>query len=364
MKSFKKIALGMVAAMAMGMLVATPASAATTTLTVGGSAPATAGTTAATAIALPVPADNSVDSADALKIAITGLDTGTVVSAVSTNGKIVTALSTVSAPVTASAGSTSASISTGTGTTADLYVFTTSVAAGTVAVTIAGNVTTYYFNGTAGALNTIALDASTSGAAGTVYTATVRGYDVFGNAKGGASISLQYVTPSASTTYALTTDTAIATIGSKTQDVTLPASGTVTLIATATVATAVTGLSAPLGVVVKTATVRDLASELAAKNSELATATAQLIAEKAAKATVDAALITANAEIAKLKAEAVSAKLASDSATATALAAKDAEIATLKAENAKALAALKKAFNALATKWNKANPKAKVTLVK
>ena len=75
-------------------------------------------------------------------------------------------------------------------------------------------------------------------------------------------------------------------------------------------------------------------------------------------------LATANAEIAKLKAEAVTAKLTSDSATATAIAAKDAEIAKLKADNATALAALKKAFNTLAAKWNKANPKAKVTLVK
>ena len=120
------------------------------------------------------------------------------ISAVSTNGKIVTSLA---APVTASAGSASASVNTGTGTTADFYVFTTSTAAGTVAVTVGANTTTYYFNGTAGALNTIALSAPTSGAAGTVQTITVSGYDVFGNAKGGASISLQYITPTASTTY-------------------------------------------------------------------------------------------------------------------------------------------------------------------
>ena len=365
MNSFKKIALGMVAAITLGTLVATPASAAvSTTLTVGGSAPATAGTTAATAIALPVPADNSVDSADALKIALTGLDTGTVVSAVATNGKIVTALATVAAPVTASAGSTSASISTGTGTTADFYVFTTSTAAGSVSVSVAGNVTTYYFNGTAGALNSIALTVPTSGAAGTVQTATVAGYDVFGNAKGGASVSLQYITPSASTTYSLTTDTAVATLGTKTQDVTLPASGTVTFVATATVASAVTGLAAPLGVIVKTATVRDLAAELTAKNAELATAVAQLAAEKAAhdatkiadaKALADAKVL-ADAELAKAKAETV--KAVADLAIA------NAAIAKANADNAAALAAVKKAFNALAAKWNKANPKSKVSTLK
>jgi hypothetical protein len=350
MNSFKKIALGMVAAITLGTLVATPASAATTTLTVGGSSPATAGTTAATAIALPVPADNSVDSADALKIALTGLDTGTVVSASVTNGKIVTALATSVAPVTASAGSTSASVSTGTGTTADFYVFTTTTAAGSVAVTIGGNVTTYYFAGTAGALNTIALEAATSGAAGTTYTATVRGYDVFGNAKGNASVSLQYITPSASTTYSLTTDTATATLGSKTQDVTLPASGSVTLVATATVATAVTGLTAPLGVIVKTATVRDLASELAAVQSQLAIANAQLAAEKAGRAndsaTAASALAAANAATAKANADAATAKIA----------------ATVAADLAKATYIAE--YNALATKWNKAHPKAKVALKK
>jgi hypothetical protein len=346
MNSFKKVSLIIAAAMTSTMLLATSASAATTTLTVGGSSPATAGTTAATAIALPVPADNSVDSADALKIAITGLDTGTTVSASSTNGKIVTALATVAAPVTASAGSNSASVSTGTGTTADFYIFTTTTAAGSVAVTVGGNVTTYYFAGTAGALNTIALEAATSGAAGTTYTATVRGYDVFGNAKGNSSVSLQYITPSASTTYSLTTDTATATLGSKTQDVTLPASGSVTLVATATVATAVTGLTAPLGVIVKTATVRDLASELAAIQSQLAIANAQLAAEKAGRAndaaTAASALAAAKAETAKVNADAVTTKAAADLAKSTYIA----------------------EYNALAKKWNAKHPTAKVALKK
>jgi hypothetical protein len=347
MKSFKTLALGMVAAITVGTLIATPASAAvSTTLTVGGSAPATAGTTAATAIALPVPADNSVDSADALKIALTGLDTGTVVSAVVTGGKLVTALSTVAAPVTASAGSASASVNTGTGTTADFYVFTTSTATGTVSVTVGGNTTTYYFNGTAGALNTIALSVPATGAAGTVQTVTASGYDVFGNAKGGASISLQYITPTTSTTYSLTTDTAVATLGTKTQDVTLPASGTVTFVATATVATAVTGLNAPLGVIVKTATVRDLASELAAKTSELASVSAQLAA--------------ANAELVKVKTDAATAAAKS----AADIAAVNAALTKANADNAAALDSVKKAFNALAAKWNKAHPKSKVATLK
>jgi hypothetical protein len=333
MTSVKKIAFAVVAATALATsLIATPASAAVaTTLTVGGSS-AVGGTAVSAPVALPVPADNSVDSADALKIALTGLDTGTTVSAVATNGKIVTALSTGDVRVTASAGASSVSVNTGTGTTADLYVFTTTTAVGTVAVTVGGNTTTYYFQGTAGALNAIELAGAATGAAGTVYTATVKGVDVFGNAKGNAAISLQVVTSTTSTTYSLTTDTATATLGSKTQDITLPATGTVRLIATATVASAVTGLATPVAVRVADVTVRDLASELAA--------------EKAARAAD---------------------KVAADKAVADALAlvaAKDAELAKAKADNAASVDALKKAFNALATKWNKKNPKAKVALLK
>ena len=361
MKSFKTIALAMVAAVTLSTLVVSPASAAiTTTLTVGGNA-AVGGTAVSSPVALPVPADNSVDAADALKIALTGLDTGTVVSAVATNGKIVTAVTSGSATVSASAGASSVSVNTGTGTTADLFVFTTTTATGSIAVTVAGNTTTYYFQGTAGALNAIELAGATSGAAGTTYTATVRGVDVFGNAKGGATITLQSITNTALTSYTLTTDTVTATLGSKTQDITLPASGTVRLVATATVAAAVTGLATPVSVRVLDVTVRDLAAELAAKNAELATANAALAAEKAAhdatkKAAADAASASAKA--------AVDAKAAADKALADAVAAKDAEITKLKADTAAQILAVKKAYNQLVLKWNKANPRNKVKLLK
>jgi hypothetical protein len=339
MTSLKKIAFALVAATALATsVIATPASAAVSTaLTVGGNA-AVGGTAVSAPVALPVPADNSVDAVDALKIALTGLDTGTTVSAVVTNGKIVTALAAVNAPVSASAGVSNVSINTGTGTTADIYVFTTTTAVGTVAVTVGGNTTTYYFQGTAGALNAIELAGATSGAAGTTYTASVRGVDVFGNAKGGASISLQVVTNTASTVYALTTDTATATLGTKTQDITLPAAGTVRLIATATVASAVTGLATPVAVRVADVTVRDLASELTAKTAELTVAQAALAAEKVAH---DAT----KAELAKVKAE-----LALEQAKAIA--------------EAKNTASAKAKYNALATKWNKKFPKTKVALLK
>jgi hypothetical protein len=324
------------------MLVSPAANAATTTLTVAGSA-ATGGTVATAPVALPVPADNSIDAADALKIAITSVDTGTAVSAVATNATIVPALATASAPVTASSGSSALTINVGTGTTAEFYVYTKTTTVGTVSVTVGGNTTTYYVQGTAGALNSITLTAPASGAAGTIATLKVAGYDVFGNLKSGATINTLVSSNGAATATALTTDTAVATLGTKEQTVTLPASGSVVVTAYATVATAVTGLSAPVGSVVATVAVRDLAGELAAKVSELAVANAALAAEKAGRAADKVASDKALADAA--------AKLAADSVTAKAAA--DLAAATYKAE-----------YNALAKKWNAKNPKAKVALKK
>ena len=349
MKTNKKVSLLIAAALTSTMLISTAANAATTTLTVAGSA-ATGGTVATAPVALPVPADNSIDAADALKIAVSSVDTGTAVSAVATNATIVSALATSAAPVTASSGTSSLTINTGTGTTADFYVYTKTTTVGTVVVTVGGNSTTYYVQGTAGALNSIALTAVASGAAGTVQTIKVAGYDVFGNAKGGATINTLVSSNGAALATALTTDTAVATIGTKTQDITLPASGSVTVTAYATVASAVTGLSVPVGSVVATIAVRDLAGELATTQALLAAEKAARAAD-ATKAAADIAL--ANAATAKAKADAAAAAIASDSATATAKAVSDLALATYKAE-----------YNALAKKWNAKNPKAKVALKK
>jgi hypothetical protein len=340
MNKFQKISAVLATVVAFNALSTISASAAVaTTLTVNGSAASTSGATSATAIALPVPADNSVDLADALKFALTGLDTGTVVSASASNATIVPALATVSAPVTSTSGSASLSVSTGTGTTAEFYVYTKTTSVGSVSVTIAGNTTVYYVQGTAGALNSITLTAPASGAAGTIATLKVAGYDVFGNLKGGATINTLVSSNGAAIATALTTDTAVSTLGTKEQTVTLPASGSVVVTAYATVATAVTGLSAPIGSVVASVAVRDLAGELASKVSELSIANAALATEKAARA---ADKVAADKALADAKALAVTVQAATDLATAT-----------YKAE-----------YNALATKWNKAHPKAKVALKK
>jgi hypothetical protein len=274
-----------------------------------------------------------------LKIAVTGVDTGTVVTAVAVNATLVPALSATGAAVTASSGSSTLSIATGTGTSADFYVYTKSTAVGSVSITRAGTTTVYYVQGTAGALNSITLTAPASAAAGTSQVLKVSGFDVFGNPKGGATINTLVSSSGVALSTALTTDTATATLGTKEQTVTVPATGSITVVAYATVATAVTGLAAPVGSVSATIVVRDIAAELAAKNAELATANAAL------KAAQDA-----------LAAE--KAGRASDSATATAAA------ATAKAAADLAKATYVAEYNALATKWNKKFPKLKVKLKK
>jgi hypothetical protein len=346
----KKLSIITAVLVAMTTLVAAPAAnanAGLVTLTVAGSA-ATGGTVVTTPVSLPVPADNSIDAADALKIAVTAVDTGTVVTAVAVNATIVPAL-TGTTVVTASSGTSTLSVSTGTGNSADFYVYTKSTAVGSVSITRAGTTTVYYVQGSnsAATANSITLSAPTSGAAGTSQVLKVSAFDVFGNPKSGVTVNTLVSANGIATATPLLTDTATATIGTKEQTVTLPASGSVTVTAYATVATAVTGLAAPVGSVVATIVVRDLAAELAAKNAELAVANAALAAEKAGRAADKVAADKALAD----------AKALSDSATVTAKAASDLAAAT-------AAAKYKAEYNALATKWNKKFPKLKVALKK
>jgi hypothetical protein len=393
MNSFKKIALAMVAAMTLGTIVATPASAAVMTVAV--SLDTVANTTAsaiATPAALPVPADNTVDASDALKFVAT-VDTGTVVSVVTTNATIVSALHTTAAPVTSASGSSSLSIATGTGTTATFYVYTKTTAIGTVVINNGGTTLTYYVQGTAGKINNLTVTAPASGAAGTKQTITVAAVDVFGNKVSGAAVDGVTKTITATVFAATgTLDSATALLGSALSDfgvaefkVTLPTTGSRTLITfaptTAGQATTadVVGLPARTLAPFAEIAVRDLVSELAAQ-------TAAKDAALAAKAISDAAVVKAASDAVAAKADSDAALAAEKAASATALAAekaasakaladakaasdavvlaKDATIAKLTADNAAALASLKKAFNTLAKKWNKKNPKAKVTYVK
>jgi hypothetical protein len=375
MNSFKKIALAVVAAMTLGMVAVAPANA--TVMTVAVTLDGTANTTngvIATPATLPVPADNTIDAADALRFVAT-VAAGTSVSAVATNATIVSALHTSAAPVGASSGSSSLTIATGTGTTATFFVYTKTTAIGTVVINNGGTTLTYYVQGTAGKINNLTVSAPTAGAAGTKQDIVVTATDAFGNKVSGKSITATvFAATAVLDTATVTTGATLTDFGTATFKATLPTTGTRSLItfapttSTDAVAGAVVGLTAPTLAPFAEIAVRDLVSELAA--------------EKAAKDAALAAKAIADAAVVKAAADAAAAKVASDAALAAekaasakaladakvvsdaALAAKDAQIAKLTADNAAALKSMKAAFNKLALQWNKKNPKAKVALLK
>jgi len=383
MNSFKKIALAVVAAMTLGMVAVAPANA--TVMTVAVTLDGTANTTngvIATPATLPVPADNTIDAADALRFVAT-VAAGTSVTATATNATIVSALHTSAAPVGASSGSSSLTIATGTGTTATFFVYTKTTAIGTVVINNGGTTLTYYVQGTAGKINNLTVSAPSAGAAGTKQDIVVTATDAFGNKVSGKSITATvFASTAVMDTATVTTGATLTDFGTATFKATLPTTGTRSLITFApttssdAVAAAVVGLTAPTLAPFAEIAVRDLVSELAAQTAAkiaaenaLAAAVAKAAADAAAaKVASDAALAAKNAELAKFKEDTTTAvaqaKAASDKALADAKVAHDAAIAKLTADNAAAIASLKKSFNTLANRWNKKNPRAKVTLIK
>jgi hypothetical protein len=355
MNSFKKVSLIIAAALTSTALVVAPSSAAPLAVTVAGSANATTATAPATAN---VPADNKVDSADAVALVATA-DTGTVVSFVSTGGvKLVLALDNApTAPVLASAGTTSYS-TTSQGNAITVYAFTTLTNTGSVTITNGAYSTIVYVKGNAGAAYNVGISVPTAAAVGTIPSVSVNVTDVFGNPVGGetvtatliggtwadASISKSIITSTAAN---VTADSTL-TLGSKAEKLAVAVAGTVTVAATgAASATAVTGLAAPVKAVVASFAVTDLNGTIAALNARVAGLTAELASVIAARSADKIAADKALAD----------AKATSDSATVTAKVAADIALATAKAEH-------KAKFNALAKKWNAKNPKAKVALIK
>jgi uncharacterized small protein (DUF1192 family) len=355
MNSFKKVSLIIAAALTSTALVVAPSSAAPLAVTVAGSANATTATAPATAN---VPADNKVDSADAVALVATA-DTGTVVSFASAGGvKLVLALDNApTAPVLASAGTTSHSV-VSQGSAITVYAFTTSTNTGSVTVTNGAYSTIVYVKGIAGSAYNVGLSVPSAVAVGTIPSVSVNVTDIFGNPVGGetvtatliggtwadASISKSIITSTAAN---VASDSTL-TLGSKAEKLAVAGAGTVTVAATgAASATAVTGLAAPVKAVVASFAVTDLNGTIAALNARVAGLTAELAAANAGRAADKIASDKALAD----------AKAASDSATVTAKVAADIALATAKAEH-------KAKFNALAKKWNKKNPKAKVALIK
>ena len=266
MTSLKKplIAIASAVALAATMLLAGPANASSATLTVAGSAPATAGTSSASAVALPVPSDNDVNSADALRIALSGVTAGSNVVVTATNAKIVTAVTSGSTTVKVDSGVSTATISTGTGTTADVYVFTTTTETGTVVVTANSNTTTYYVKGTAGSAYNLLVSAPLVANLGAAVEVTATVTDVFGNAVTNASISSTVIRGSIGAfSYDATDKRYEATL-------TAPATAGTTVIANTITASAVAGLAKPATEVISNISVADLAGQVAALQASVA----------------------------------------------------------------------------------------------
>jgi hypothetical protein len=330
MTSFKKplIAIATAVALATSALVVAPANAAVNaTVTVAAATPATAGNSADTAIAIPVPTAGTVDATNSVRLSFSGITAGARVTAVATNAVVLTSL----VGATSASGDVRAVIETGTGTTADIYVFTKSTAVGSVAVTIGDATTTYYVKGIAGALKTISLVAPENAPLSSVAKVNVLGADVFGNP---VTADVRVIL---NTNGLISTDVART---SNVYNVTVPATGSVT----------VSVYADGIAQVSKTIVSRDLFAEIAKLSADLETVKASA---QATIADLKAQLATSQAQTAKAVADA---KVAFDAVTAQAAAQKAASDKTLADLQASEIAK----YNALVAKYNKLHPKKKI----
>lgn len=364
MKLVKRFAAVLSAALVGSVLSVIPAQATVPTIALSiNEVAVTTAASSATPATVSVPADNSVNAVDAVKFDLTGLAAGSIINASAVNASLVSALATETVPVTASAGASTWSINTGTGTTVSFFAFTKTTAVGFVTITVGANAYTYYLKGTAGPAYNLAFDPVTTGNTSSSVKVVAKVTDVFGNPVAG-------VTPVASAVN-LTVDAIAATAADGTTDVTLrfPAAAGRAAVSLSITAADVTGFVPATKTKTAFIDIADLAVLLAAEKA--ARAADKAAADKAladAKTAADAAavkaaadLVIANAEIAKLKAEAVTAKAAADKALADAIAsataakaASDKAIADLTAQVTaltKAVADIKKAYNAMAKKY-------------
>jgi hypothetical protein len=263
-----KLAIGLVAALTLG-LTGVAASANTQTLTVAASS-ATGGTTTANAIALPVPTDNVVSSS-ALSISVSGVASGTTVSATANNALLLSTLT----GATAASGSATLTVNASTSGSVELFVFTKTTAVGSVVVTVGNTQTTYYVKGTAGDLAKVALAAPATGLAGTTQSVVVSAFDKYNNAKAGGTVNLVINTNGVITTATATTTTS----GTVSHVVTLPATGNVTVTAFAASSSAVATIAVNQP--------RNIEAELGAALAAVATLTADLATANTAKADLE-----------------------------------------------------------------------------
>jgi hypothetical protein len=311
MTLIKKLAIALSIALAATTLPVLAASANTQTLTVAGSS-ISGGTTAATAVGLPVPGD-TVTASNALSISVSGLVDGTTVSATATNAFLLTTLT----GATNASGSASVTVNASTSGSVELFVFTKTTAAGSVVVTIGNTATTYYVKGIAGDVVRVALSAPASGLAGSTQSVVVSAFDRYDNAKSSGTVNLVVNSNGIVTTPTATTGDG----GTASYVVTIPSTGSVTVIAFAA--------SSSATVVIAVTQPRNFEAELAQALLDLAN-------ERAAHDATKAQLVSVSAELDALKVQ----------------------IVTDKNLSAKEVRKLKWQYNTLVKKYNVGKPKA------
>lgn len=341
MKSFKKIALIVSAALLGSMAVVAPAHAnvPTVAVTVNAVADNDANTIAGAAVAT-VPADNKVEAADAVKFALTNIVAGTSVVVTTAKATVVPALHTATVPVTSKSGSNTLTINVGTGTTAEFFVYTTTTEVGTVTIVNGPNTLTYYVKGTAGGAYNLDATVKSDVSTASIVENTVKVTDIFGNIVGGVTPTVTVI----GATIEVAVGASDATTGISKFSVKYPATSGQSAISIALpgVITDVEGLDVAKKSTVKFVTVSDLASEVTALKAVAAKAAEELAAEKTAHA--------------KTKAELAQALGSVDLVTKTAANTKatlEAELAKAKTDLAKAqadLKALQKKYAALLKK--------------
>ena len=329
MKSFKKIALIVSAALLGSVAIVAPAHAGVPTVAVSVNTVADndANTIAGAAVA-GVPADNKVEAADAVKFALTNVDPGTAVVISTVKATVISALHTAVTPVTSKSGANTLTINVGTGNTAEFFVYTTTTEVGTVTIVNGANTLTYYVKGTAGGAYNLDATVNSSASTASIVENSVKITDIFGNIVGGVTPTVTVI----GATIEVAATASDTTTGISKFSVKYPATAGQSAVSVALpgVITDVDGLDAAKKSTVKFVTVSDLASEVTALKAVAAKATEDLAAEKAAhaKTKADLALALGNVDLVTKTA-------------ATTKAALDAELTQAKADLAKAQASLK-----------------------
>lgn len=306
-----------------------------------------------------VPSDNSVDAADAVRVTLSAIASGSTISVVANNALIVGALSSNLNPVRASAGVSTQAITSGV-TTAEFFVYTTTTSLASFTISSGSTTNTYFLKGSAGPAYNLEADLPKTGYASTYGKLSLKVTDAFGNPVSG-------VTPTVSA-IGLTATAAPATdaTGSSEISVTYPTIAGAAAIQVAISATSVTGFVAPKSLLSSIISIVNLetllseekiarAAEKAAFEAEIARVVKSAAEAKAAsdKAAADAKALQTQAEsaLATLKTT-TDAKIAELNSSITKL---NSELAALKTSLLSATeskVAIDKKYKALVTKYN------------